>query len=342
MPKPKTRGGKAAKGAPAKRSQGGTAKPRARAAAKAPALEPVEDLQVTGSTTAADLVEQMGLGGGFTAKHVAEAVEVLRAMRDDGTSVNFLSFPAAIMSTGCRGVVRTLVDSGLFHAVVTTCGTLDHDIARSFASYYPGSFAMDDRELLDQGLHRLGNVLLPKESYGALLEQRLRPWFDDLYASGLRDYTAPELLREVGLRLPSTSFLATCAARSVPVFVPGLTDGAFGCQLWLYWQDHRTFRWDPIREEHELSDIIFAAKKSGALMVGGGISKHHTLWWNQFKGGLDYGVFVTTASQYDGSLSGARLEEAISWGKLKPKARFVTVDGDATVMLPLMAAALLR
>ena len=76
-------------------------------------------------------------------------------------------------------------------------------------------------------------------------------------------------------------------------------------------------------------------------MVGGGISKHHTLWWNQFKGGLDYGVFITTASQYDGSLSGARLEEAISWGKLKPKAQFTTVDGDATIVLPLLAAALI-
>ncbi len=311
-------------------------------AAAAPAPPVVADLQVNGQTTAADLVEQMGLGGGFTAKHLAEALEVLNAMRDDARSVNFLSFPAALMATGCRGVLRTLADTGLFHAVITTCGTLDHDIARSYAPYHPGSFAMDDRELLEAGLHRLGNVLVPRESYGSLLEERLRPWFDDLYATGLRDYTSPELLREVGLRLPSTSFLATCANRSIPVFVPGLTDGAFGCQLWLYWQDHRTFRWDPMREEHELSDIIFAAKRSGALMVGGGISKHHTLWWNQFKGGLDYGVYITTATEYDGSLSGARLKEAISWGKISPKARFATVDGDATVMLPLLAAGLLR
>ncbi|HEX9710589.1 MAG TPA: deoxyhypusine synthase [Candidatus Thermoplasmatota archaeon] len=324
--------------APSKRRAAPAGRPR-RPAARPPA---VEDIEVTGAMTAADLVEQMGLAGGFTAKHVAEALGVLQAMRGDAASVNFLSFPAALMATGCRGVMRTLVDTGVFHAVVTTCGTLDHDIARSFAPYHPGSFAMDDRELLAAGVHRLGNVLVPRDSYGPLLEERLRPWFDDLYARGLRDYTSPEILREVGMRLPSTSFLATCAARSVPVFVPGLTDGAFGSQLWMYWQEHRAFRWDPMREEHELSDIVFAARRSGALMVGGGISKHHTLWWNQFKGGLDYGVFVTTASQYDGSLSGARLEEAISWGKLKPKARFVTVDGDATVMLPLLAAGLLR
>jgi deoxyhypusine synthase len=306
------------------------------------ALPVVQDILLERGITVGGLLDQMGSSGGFTAAHLAEAAEVLRRMRDDGRSVNFLSFPAAMMATGTRGVLRSLVDSGIFHAVITTCGTLDHDIARSFAPYHQGSFTLDDRALLKAGVHRLGNVLLPKESYGSLLEARMRPWLADLYAKGMRDYTSPELFRAIGERLPASSLLATAARRGVPVFVPGLTDGAVGCQLWLFWQDHRQFKWDPIREEHELSDIIFAAKRSGALMLGGGISKHHTLWWNQFKGGLDYGVYVTTATQYDGSLSGARLEEAISWGKLKPKARFVTVDGDATVLLPLLASALLE
>ena len=314
---------------------------KAKGGRKPRALPEVEDIVLGRGLTAAGLVDQMGQAGGFTAAHLAQAADVLRRMRADSGSVNFLSFPAAMMATGTRGVLRLLLESRMFHAVVTTCGTLDHDIARSYAPYHHGSFNLDDRVLLKAGVHRLGNVLLPKESYGSLLEERMKPWLQDLYDKGMREYTSPEILRAIGLRLPTSSLLGTAARAGVPVFVPGLTDGAFGCQLWLFWQDHRHFKWDPIREEHELSDIIFAAKRSGALMLGGGISKHHTLWWNQFKGGLDYGVYVTTASQYDGSLSGARLEEAISWGKLKPKARFVTVDGDATVLLPLLAAAVL-
>jgi deoxyhypusine synthase len=71
-------------------------------------------------------------------------------------------------------------------------------------------------------------------------------------------------------------------------------------------------------------------------MLGGGISKHHVIWWNQFKGGLDYAVYITTASQYDGSLSGARLTEAVSWGKVKEKAKYTTIDGDITIILPIM------
>jgi deoxyhypusine synthase len=74
--------------------------------------------------------------------------------------------------------------------------------------------------------------------------------------------------------------------------------------------------------------------------VGGGISKHHVIWWSQFAGGLDYAVYVTTAVEYDGSLSGAHPREAISWGKIKPEASSEVVYGDATIILPLLLSSL--
>ena len=58
------------------------------------------------------------------------------------------------------------------------------------------------------------------------------------------------------------------------------------------------------------------------------------------RGGLDYAVYVTTASEYDGSLSGARPREAKSWGKITEKGDTVVVHGDATLILPLIKAAL--
>ena len=51
-------------------------------------------------------------------------------------------------------------------------------------------------------------------------------------------------------------------------------------------------------------------------------------------------MYLTTAVEHDGSLSGARMREAVSWGKLKEQATYVTVEGDATVLLPLMSSAL--
>ena len=60
-------------------------------------------------------------------------------------------------------------------------------------------------------------------------------------------------------------------------------------------------------------------------MIGGGISKHHTLWWNQYREGLDYAFYITTAQEFDGSLSGALVREAISWGKVTQIAKQSTL-----------------
>src|SRR5438309_2185773 len=196
----------------------------------------VEDIDLSRSSDLATLIESMGRGGGFTAKKVAVGVDILRTMFRNRACTTFLSFPAALMATGVRGILRGLVERKLVDAVITTCGTADHDLARVWKPYYHGDFDMDD-----VALHRLG------------------------------------------------------------------------------------------------------VKESGALMIGGGVSKHHTIWWNQFRGGLDLAVYITTAPEWDGSLSGARLREGISWGKVKETAKQVTIEGDATAILPLMiAAALVR
>ena len=71
-------------------------------------------------------------------------------------------------------------------------------------------------------------------------------------------------------------------------------------------------------------------------MIGGGISRHHLIWWNQWNGGLDYAVYITTAPEWDGSLSGARTREGISWSKVSEEAKHITLEGDATVLLPLV------
>jgi len=60
------------------------------------------------------------------------------------------------------------------------------------------------------------------------------------------------------------------------------------------------------------------------------------MWWNQYRGGLDRAIAITTAPEWDGSLSGARLKEAISWGKLKSDATEIVVEGEASLLLPLL------
>ncbi|MEM2433417.1 MAG: deoxyhypusine synthase [Candidatus Bathyarchaeia archaeon] len=304
-------------------------------------LEVIKDYTLHEDMSVSELVEQMKGAWGFTAEKIVRGVEIMKRMIADKRCVKFLSFPACIVATGTRGVIKEMVKRRLIDVIVTTCGTLDHDLARCWKNYYRGSFDLDDRKLHRKGVNRLGNILIPNESYGLIIEEKMRILLSTLWNEGVREISTRELNREIGLRLCNEDSLLYWAAKNnIPVYVPGITDGAIGYQVWLFSQDHK-FKIDVLRDEQEINDLVFSAERTGALIIGGGISKHHVIWWNQFKGGLDYAVYITTAVEWDGSLSGARVREAISWGKVKETAKHVTIEGDATVVLPLMITALI-
>ena len=305
-------------------------------------LKPITDIEIDADMNVKDLTAQMLASGGFTAKKLGVACDIVRKMFQEKECTIFLSFPACIISTGTRGVIRKLVEDKLVDVIITTCGMLDHDLARVWRKYYHGDFLMDDADLHRKGINRLGNILIPNESYGIVLEQKMQPILDEIYKSGKKILSSRELAYEFGKRLTDRkSILYWAAKNDIPIFVPGITDGAFGSQLWLFKQQHSDFNVDVMKDEQDLSDIVFTAKKTGAIMLGGGISKHHVIWWNQFRGGMEYAVYLTTAEEWDGSLSGARIREAVSWGKVKENAQYITVEGDATITLPMLVGSVL-
>jgi len=298
----------------------------------------VKDLYITDSVK--EIFESLANVGGFQASHLHRAYEIMKEFlaRDDCTK--FLSFPACIVATGVRGILKEFIKRKMFDVIITTCGSIDHDIARSLSKYYCGSFDMDDTSLRREGIHRLGNVLVPQENYGSMVEKFMQEILPELY-NKKKVWGVREIVREIGKKLPEDSILHWAYRNDIPVYVPGYTDGAFGSQLWSFYEIHRDFVVNSLLDEHELADIVMSANCTAALIIGGGISKHHTIWWNQFRDGLDYAVYITTAPEWDGSLSGARMREAISWHKLKEKAKYVTLYSDATVVLPFLASALL-
>ena len=105
--------------------------------------DPVKDIHIDSKTSIEDLVSQFGEAGGFVASKISTATSIMRNMQQENCT-KFLSFPADIMATGTRGLLCQLVKNDMVDAIVTTCGTLDHDIARILADYYHGDFAMDD------------------------------------------------------------------------------------------------------------------------------------------------------------------------------------------------------
>jgi deoxyhypusine synthase len=307
---------------------------------------PVQDIELTKNMTTNQLIKALYNSVGFSAKKVADGVDILEHMIREKNCIKFLSFPACIISTGTRGVIKELLKRKIFDVVITTTGTLDHDLARVWKDYYHGSFVADDKELHQRGINRLGNIFIPLECYGVILEKKIQPILNELYAEKQK-WSTKDLIWEFGKRLEKekngkNSIMYWAWKNKIPIYVPGITDGAFGSQLWMYYQNHRNFTIDLFKDEQELSDIVFTAKKTGAFIIGGGISKHHVIWWNQYCNGLSYAVYITTAVEHDGSLSGAQTREAISWGKIAEKADNITIEGDATVLLPLMISALLE
>ena len=319
--------------------------------------EPVKDYDFSSLSNASSLIDQMATAGGFTATKLAYARDILVDMKaeidevegDASKVTNWLSFPACLCATGTRGFFVEALKSRSFNIIVTTCGTLDHDIARTYSNYFHGDFSLDDVALGEEGLNRLGNVVVPNECYGEILEEVVLPWLAEIEVERRSKnnenpwigFGSVELCWAMGDRIEDeSSLLHWVAKHRIPMVIPGLTDGSIGSQLFMHRQKSRDFMIDILADEQILSDKIWTAEESHGLMIGGGISKHHVIWWNQFReaSGMDSAVSITTAPEFDGSLSGARLREAISWGKIRPQAPQVVIEGEASLILPLLGS----
>jgi deoxyhypusine synthase len=89
-----------------------------------------------------------------------------------------------------------------------------------------------------------------------------------------------------------------------------------------------------------LIDRCYEAKRTGVLIVGGGVPKNFILQSMLVTPkSFDYAIQLTMDRPEPGGLSGATLDEARSWGKVGENARAVTVYSDATITLPVIVAA---
>jgi len=282
------------------------------------------------------LIEQMR-SAGFQATHLADGVEIIRRMRKEKATI-FLAFTANMVASGLRSLFARLCERKIVHAIITTGGAIEHDFIRSFRPYLLGDFNMDDAALHRKSMNRIGNIIVPTERY-VFLEKKIQPMFTRLYKKNKVTFPS-EIAKELGrMTKDKNSFLYWAAKNDIPVFSPGITDSAIGLQSYFFKQDHPDFVIDVTGDMKSLADIVLTAKKTGSIILGGGISKHHVLGVNLVRGGLDYAVYVTTSQPWDGSLSGARTNEAVSWGKIKGARKgrnHVTIDGDATIVFPLM------
>ncbi|MBN1940744.1 MAG: deoxyhypusine synthase family protein, partial [Candidatus Diapherotrites archaeon] len=214
-------------------------------------MDKIIDFDLQGKKNAADFVSGLK-NSGFQAQHLAEAVEVIERMKK-GKATVFFGFTANLVASGLRGVIRDVCKAKLVDVVVTTAGAIDHDIIKSFEPYLRGSFDSDDVELHRKGVNRIGNVFVPTKRY-ELLEEKTQKWLKEIYAKN-KIVSPSELSNFFGSKLNETSFLYWCNKNKIPVFCPGVTDGAIGLQMYFFKEEHKDFVVDVTADMKDLADL---------------------------------------------------------------------------------------
>lgn len=286
---------------------------------------------------------------GFQGSNLGIAFNILTKMLQEKKEKKlsiWMSFTGNMISSGNREIITYLVKNKIVDGITTTAASLEEDIIKCIKPFHLGTFDIKGEFLLDESIGRIGNILAPMDRY--LYFER---FFNDFFKKLMKEFNSIpstyEVAREMGKYIKkhaltkknhNNSFLYWAAKNKIPVFCPGITDGAIGDLSTFFKRKNPKFAIDVTKDNFVLTKLLQNTPKAGCIVLGGGIAKHFLLNSAIFREGFDYSIYITTANEFDGSDSGGNLEEAISWAKIKPNASRVKIVADATLILPLLIA----
>ena len=279
-------------------------------------------------------------------------VLVQRTWRDaetgDKTTI-FLGYTSNLISSGLRETLRYLVQHKHVSAIVTTAGGVEEDLIKCLAPTYMGAFSTPGAGLRAKGMNRIGNLVVPNSNYCAF-EDWVVPILDTMLAeqeaSKATDeplhWTPSKVIHRLGQAINDERSVYYWAWKhDIPVFCPALTDGSLGDMLYFHTfkSSPAQMRIDIVEDIRRINTLAVRAKRTGMIVLGGGLVKHHIANANLMRNGAESAVYINTAQEFDGSDAGARPDEAVSWGKIKLDGESVKVYAEATVVFPLIVAA---
>ncbi|XP_029440985.1 deoxyhypusine synthase [Rhinatrema bivittatum] len=253
----------------------------------------------------------------------------------------FLGYTSNMISSGIRESIRYLVQHNMVDVLVTTAGGVEEDIIKCLAPTYLGDFSLKGRELRPNGINRIGNLLVPNNNY-CKFEDWLMPILDQMVleqnTEGVK-WTPSKMIARLGKEINNPDSVYYWAQKNnIPVFSPALTDGSLGDMIYFHSYKNPGLVLDIVEDIRRLNCQAVFARKSGMIILGGGLIKHHIANANLMRNGADFAVYINTAQEFDGSDAGARPDEAVSWGKIRMDAHPVKVHADASLVFPLLVA----
>lgn len=289
-----------------------------------------------------ELVRQFRLTA-FNARRLGEAVEIIEEMIKDKNCVKFLGLAGALVPAGMSKCIVEMIENKWVDVIVSTGANITHELANCFGEkyYQCEPEKINDLELREKGLDRIYDVYSSSTTM-AIVEKNLQEILSKIKEG---EYATFELMEEIGKRIEKKdSILRKAFDNGVKIIVPGIVDSILGIQVWMYSQNHK-LKINEMKDLDFLINLNFELKKegknSGALIFGGGIPKNFILQSVLLADKPHkYVVQVTTEVPEYGGLSGATLEEALSWGKVNKNSKICTVYCDSTIAFPIIISAI--
>jgi len=284
---------------------------------------------------------------GIQAANLGSAISLVNIMIRENTSI-FLSFTANMISSGIREIIAYLVKNKKIKVLCTSGGGVEEDAIKAHMPFRVGDFHTKGEPLFDAGVGRIGNIYTTNEHY-AYFEFFIREVFEALLKQKKQDnqpITPSKICLMMGKLIgekkeynEKNSYLYWAYKNNIPVYSPGIIDGAIGDIAYYFRKTNPEFVIDPVADHVKLVDYVLNCNKTAGIILGGGISKHYMLNAQIFREGFDYSIYISTATEHDASDSGGNQEEAITWAKIKPNAPRVKVHSEASIALPILVAA---
>ncbi len=282
---------------------------------------------------------------GFQATNLGYAIDLWKTIegkRDDITI--FFGFTSNMISSGLRDIITWLVKNKKVDVIVTTAGGVEEDIIKVFKPFIiqKNAWKFKGKELREKGINRIGNILVPNDRYIAF-EKHMMPFFEQLLEER-EVWRVKDFIWKLGEsiekhRLHEESWVYWAYKHRIPVFSPAITDGSIGDMLYFFnkYETKKKLLFDISQDLEEINTIAVNAKETAVIILGGGLVKHHIINANLMREGADYAIYINTAIEQDGSLSGAPAEESKAWGKIKGyEDNTSEIWCDATICFPIL------
>ncbi len=309
-------------------------------------MKKIKQIELTDVKSIGDLLKEFS-SAAFNAGQLSYALDVLEEMvRNQGCTV-FLGLAGAMVPAGLRHVISDMIKDGFLDVLVTTGANVTHDLVEAFGgSHYKNieiksnNYRLKDIILREKKISRIYDSFVDDESFSKL-EKGIFELFSKLPEEKRELISTSDLLYEIGMRVKDDrSILRQASLRKVPVFVPAFIDSILGLHTWLFSQENK-ITLNVLEDVSKILDIIFESESTGVLIVGGGVPKNFILQSMLMSPkGFEFAIQIRVDRPEYGGVSGASLEEAISWGKINKKAKIIDLVGDATILLPILISSL--